>query len=558
MPFESNSEANQVVNTPDISAPIQKKVGSNRIWDVLWFLTFAIASSYWCVTAAWQLGATFDEPTYLENGLHFWRTGSHRQLMRLGTMPLPVDLQTLPLAIAERVRGTPWDHNADSERILPWMRHGNLVFWWLLLFMAFRIGNVIAAPWGGRLAMALIACEPNLLAHAALATTDISITATCLLFAYYFLRGRESTWWHRVGIPAICYGIALLSKASAMMFVPVMAATIELLRPGNKSLRLFVKDMLAIAFIGFGIALVGVGSDFQYEESFVKWAKGLPDGTAKVWWLWIAKHLKIFGNAGEGLVMQIKHNVRGHGQYLLGHESHLPYWYFFPVVFSIKLAVPVLFGAALAIIRPRQLRNNWPLVCAAVLLVFSLTCRVQLGIRLQLLAVVCLLIGVAVTVTWMIANSREFLRRPMALATACGVAWMAFACANIWPNGLCYINELWGGSKNGYQLVSDSNYDWGQGLPELARWQREHGNPSLDVWYFGVDPRLKRLPMHDLKLHILPVNKPEDTATFCKCRYLAVGTTLRYGFTLTDAQRRAVDYLSSRQPVLRHNDVPHL
>src|SRR5262249_1879314 len=76
-----------------------------------------------------------------------------------------------------------------------------------------------------------------------------------------------------------------------------------------------------------------------------------------------------------------------------------------------------------------------------------------------------------------------------------GLVWTAGGAVVVWPHGLCYTNELWGGTANGYRRLSDSNYDWGQGLPELAAWQRRSGVTALDVWYFGTDPALGRLPL---------------------------------------------------------------
>ncbi len=43
--------------------------------DWLWFLVCAGLSSLWCWTAAGELGATYDEPIYLQRGLEHWRTG---------------------------------------------------------------------------------------------------------------------------------------------------------------------------------------------------------------------------------------------------------------------------------------------------------------------------------------------------------------------------------------------------------------------------------------------------------------------------------------------------
>src|SRR5262245_22624622 len=145
-----------------------------RQWaDGLWFLAWATVSSLWCLTAAAQIGPTFDEPLYVERGLDGWRGFSHRGLLVVGTMPLPIDVQTLPLYLWERCSGTRINARDDLGAILVFARAGTLLFWWLLLWYARLTGRLLAGPWAGRVAVAMLACEPNLLAHAGLATTDI-------------------------------------------------------------------------------------------------------------------------------------------------------------------------------------------------------------------------------------------------------------------------------------------------------------------------------------------------------------------------------------------------
>src|SRR5262245_60128488 len=159
--------------------------------DALWLLAFGLASSVWCVTAAAQIGVTFDEPLYVKAGLVSWRTGSNKLLMRAGTMPLPVDTQTLPVYLWERARGEPFDPVADLHTVLPVCRGVNLVFWWLLLLYTMRLGRTFGGTWGGRIAVALVACDPNFLGHAALATTDIALVAGMLALIYHFHHGYQ-------------------------------------------------------------------------------------------------------------------------------------------------------------------------------------------------------------------------------------------------------------------------------------------------------------------------------------------------------------------------------
>ncbi len=89
-----------------------------RIADLLWFLVCVSCSLGWCLSASQELSATFDEPTYLAEGLNRWHTGSYSGFMRLGTMPLPVDVATLPLYAWERWNHVRLDPAADFEWML--------------------------------------------------------------------------------------------------------------------------------------------------------------------------------------------------------------------------------------------------------------------------------------------------------------------------------------------------------------------------------------------------------------------------------------------------------
>jgi hypothetical protein len=534
--------------------------------DLVWLLAWGLASSAWCVTAAGQLSSTFDEPIYVARGLDHWRTGSHAGLLQLGTMPLPPDVQTLPLYLWERWHGVRYDAAADLDRLLPWARAGTLVFWWLLLLHAWLAGRSLAGPWGGRLAVALLACEPSLLANAALATTDMAITACLLALVYHFRVGREAGWLRRVGWPGCWFAAALLAKASGLVFGPLCLLVVEAerlaaggWRPSADPRRLLaawrgpIADLLQIGLLGMVLVFVYCGSDWQPQPSFVAWAHALPQDSFGRSMVWLSEHLCVFSNAGEGIVRQVKHNTHGHAVYLLGRADPRSLWYYFPVVLTIKLSVPLLLvPAVLVAVRARAL-VNWAALAALALLVFSLTCRVQIGVRLILPLVGLAAVGLAAGVVHACRQLGPGWRaRLLAGGVGAGVVWTATAAATVWPEGLCYVNELWGGTPGGYLRVSDANYDWGQGLPELARWQGEHADAPLDVWYFGSDPGLGRLPMRHLPLHVLRCRRPDDVLARVRGHYLAASTTFLYGLPAdTPECREAKAFLSNYRPVAR-------
>src|SRR5260370_11727704 len=105
--------------------------------------------------------------------------------MKLGTMPLPVDVQTLPLYLWERCRGRPIDPVGELHLVLPFARAATLFFWGLLLWHAWLAAAFLGGRWAGALAVAVLACGPILAAHASLATTDIAVTACLLALLYH-------------------------------------------------------------------------------------------------------------------------------------------------------------------------------------------------------------------------------------------------------------------------------------------------------------------------------------------------------------------------------------
>jgi hypothetical protein len=183
----------------------------------------------------------------------------------------------------------------------------------------------------------------------------------------------------------------------------------------------------------------------------------------------------------------------------------------------------------------------------------SLNFRVQIGVRLVLPLVALAAVGLGAAAVEVYRGLSPGVRQRLFVGgVAAGLLWAGEAAVGVWPHGLCYVNELWGGSQDGYRWVSEANYDWGQGLPELARWQRRHRVGHMAIWYFGTDPLFERLPLRPLSLHDMPLKGSEDVLAQVRGRYLAVSTTLLYGpgFNL-DGYRAANEFLRSRRPVGR-------
>jgi len=535
-----------------------------RWLDVGWFLLVVATSSFAAFTAGQRLGATFDEPAHIDAGLKCWRSGSYKPLMRWGAMPLPIDVQTLPIYLWERYRGEPFEPYLQMHELIPVARAASLPFWWLLLFYGSRWGRLLGGPWAGRLACGFLATDPNLLGHAALATTDLCLTATVLMATFHFFTNRESGWWWRVFVPGLLYGVALTAKASALPYVPLLGLVFgiyHLIQTGQwtggrdwrKATARLRWDLVTMMAIGFVYLFAYCGCDWATEPSFIAWAHSLPEGPNRDAMVTISERLCIFTNGGEGLVQQIKHNMRGHdGTFVAGELHPKAVWYYYPVALSIKLADPtLLLLLAVLVIRPRALLTpaGWAVL---VLLIFSLNTRVQIGVRLVFPLVAFLHLALAVAVCRASDNGR-FFETPLnvlrVFAMLC-VVGCAVECATVWPDGVRFTNQLWGSTDRGHERLADSNYDWGQGLPELAEWQREHADRPLFVWYYGGDPAVLKSPFVHLPVHLMPQPGVGEVKQQVGNGYFAVSLTLLSACPDRRPEVVAViDWLKGRTPV---------
>ncbi|HEY3787418.1 MAG TPA: hypothetical protein VGL71_01130, partial [Urbifossiella sp.] len=392
-----------------------------------------------------------------------------------------------------------------------------------------------------------------------------------LIYHYHLGPGKNATL--RVVLPGLLYGVAILAKASGMLFgvqaMLVLALchlhrTGQLTPPAGSSLRgkfahlwhatfPLRKDLAGILLIGFVLVFAYTGSDWGAEPTFISWAENLPESSTKSVMVEVSHRLRIFPNAGEALLQQIKHNLRGHGTFLLGryHERATPEY--FPIALSIKTPAPILaLLAAVLLIRPRALAT--PLAgIVLVLLLFSLNCRVQIGIRFMftLMAVLNITLAVGIARTWSDPAAGRYVPRWF---TALMLAILAGVSVGIWPHGISYVNQLWGGMPDGYHHLGDSNYDWGQGLPELKSWNHANNHDeTLAICYFGTDPAILFPPFRPISLyHALRSGSPVELRQAAGTRFLAVATSVLYGNeTDRPGMTNALRYLRSLQPIGR-------
>jgi dolichyl-phosphate-mannose-protein mannosyltransferase len=418
---------------------------------------------------------TWDEPSYISAGYSYLTTREFK--LNPSHPPLTQELIAFPLLFLDlhRPPGKPADwfvyknpvvtygreliyemHN-DPLRITYWARIAPHVLGSALVLIAFFWGRKLVGPWNALIASTLIAFCPNLIAHSKVATEDISCSFFMLLAVWSFWYSCQERTIRSVLLSGVITGFALLSKFTALLLLPIyiIILAIAIVRDYKGfSPRLAV---LSAAFILTCFVVTIAGYDFQ------------PSLYA------------------EGVSSIYTDTLPNYLFYLYGRFSPKPWWYYYLAAFIVKVPVPtiILIITSLILITVTKMRDDPHLPFLAVppliIITVSFFDEVNLGLRRILPAFPFLYMIVAYA-----AGHVRFNRAAKLLFIAL-LCWSAIDCIAIYPHHLSYFNEAVGGPLNAPFLLDDSNIDWGQDLPSLAQWQRQHPEARpLKLLYFGT------------------------------------------------------------------------
>ena len=334
-------------------------------------------------------------------------------------------------------------------------------------WLVFQRAAALLTPLGALATLVLYATMPPLIAHGAVATLDMGLTA--LLFAAFcaltrWTATRAVAWAAATGV---LLGLAFAAKGTAVLFFPLVPVLAAASWPGwtGDGVRRFVGGGAVMA-LGLWIAVLAA------------WGfSGFPLPAALV----------------EGVRFQLAASSAGEfPAFLDGRWSQTGWWYYYLVALVLKTPMPtlVLLLAGLGVIAARRLRGPgdlWMLLPPLLLLYFlSFHYGKNYGVRYLLPAFPFLLLIAGCGVDALLRLGRG---GPAVLAVL--IAWQLLACVVTTPHQLAYFNELAGGPDAARRRLLDSNLDWGQDLGRLKTYLAKRGEQRICLGYFGhVDPHV--------------------------------------------------------------------
>ncbi len=392
-----------------------------------------------------------------------------------------------------------------------------------LLLAVFFAARSRYGPVPALFATALLAFDPNLLAHAGVVHTDLGAALAFLATVLAWDAAQRRPTAVRLAVAAACLGLALVTKFSAVYLVPILLLQTLFAARGEGSGRRVLASLGRLAAVGAGALLVVVAvyaavsanMDRADQKAILREKVGAI-GQAPA----LAERIVALSDVSAplahylgGLASVVRQNALGGGiTYLNGRVSTEGFPEYFFVAFGVKSTLAFL-AVALAVLAAALLRRaGFPeelrLFGLPVLVLFlaSIGTTYNIGIR-HLLPVYpfLALFGAALFARAWARRGESFARRAAAGAWLALPLICAVELARIHPYELSYFNPLAGGPEGGARILTDSNIDWGLDLRRLRAELTRRGVRREDVMvsYFGGDNVSYRLGVPDFSA--LPV-----------------------------------------------------
>ncbi|MFI5348778.1 MAG: glycosyltransferase family 39 protein [Elusimicrobiota bacterium] len=409
--------------------------------------------------------ATFDEPFHIALGCSVLVHGDYR--LRDNKPVLSQSLLAAPLVFSDLIFPggyEPWRKDflypfsleflyrnvLPARTLLFRARLMSLLAALLMAGLVFEAARYVGGESAGLAALLLLTMDPNMLAHAGLATEDMTVTAFSFaaLFALELYRARPGS--ARAAAYGLAAAAAVMSKFSALYLAPASAVLLIL--------------------------------DGAWRP---RWWKGRRPHAAAAAGAAVLAFFAVYGrHAAEywrGFIQNAAFMAGGQPAFFAGHYSGRGFWSYFLGAVALKTQLPTLFLAGAAFVSGvsyRDPRRRWLLLPVLLLLGVSAFSPQQIGLRyiLPIYPFVFVLAGI----------SAAALRPRFAVAAL--LAWAAVSSIAIHPDYLAYFNELAGGPDGGWRYLVDSNLDWGQDLGGLRDYVRDHGVSDVVLSYYGCAP----------------------------------------------------------------------
>lgn len=523
-------------------------------------------------TIAAKKSNTWDEPAhilagyaYLAEGMDYLSPLNHTVLGRSisGFFPwLLLDLDFDPAVKPEKApesNFSPYsleflfENKSGGMTVLFFSRLGNMLIACLLGLFVYLWSAELWGARGGFLSLFLYVLSPNILAHSALATTDLPVTAFFFISAYYLyripVRGITPA---RIFGAAFFVSLALTTKHTALLLAPLFVASFA------ATFRTVTTRKTVISYVFLAVvvyASIWAIYGLRFHSPSPYYVQPMWDTVGDSMFAPLFDFLRGIRFLPEAYLYSLAGSLSsaelGREAFFMGEFSIEGWWYYFPVAFLIKTPIPTLFllAAALVYLFAAGTKERVKAACLVVpvVIVFgaAVSQKVNIGLRHVLPAYPFIF-----TLIGFVPNIRtESVKTAKAVFYA-ACAWYFLTAAYIYPHQLAYFNGFVGGPDKGHRYLIDSNIDWGQDLVGLKSYMDEKGIEKIKLGYFGyTDPRYYGIDYVYLPSMIIDDPQLPEDGTVNLEGWFAISATMLQGGYLPQRDKDFYRIFREAEPV---------
>jgi 4-amino-4-deoxy-L-arabinose transferase-like glycosyltransferase len=439
------------------------KIGP-RIPLLCWLLmAVGLVSLVNLLYSAWHQDWTYDEPSHLGWSSRLLETGETERASNVHySSTTPVTLLNAGTFRFAQTRN--W-----GEPLPKFLARIPTIGWWLgLLVVTFLFARHYAGEPAASLATMLVALDPNLAAHGCLITVDVACACMTLLCLWAFLKLYETPWYYRAAVAGMTLGLALCTKYTAFLLVPLcfiaLAAGVLKLKSGVRAIirgvgltaLICVSAILCICagylFSDIGVPLSVINPDSNLMQKVLVGAPSL--------WLPLPKAFLSGFDAVRSLDRATTWNI-----VLLGNHYSSRIWYYFFVVWLVKTPL-VMLAAAMAgvgfgLARGSLFQVYWSIFLLVSLVgflaFFAFYFRTQVGLRYVLM---CVPLGYLLAAPELGRWAQSTAQGAIFVGAVITLIMLETVC--YFGNQLSFTNLVVLPKKSAYRWIADSNVDWGQ------------------------------------------------------------------------------------------------
>jgi hypothetical protein len=465
----------------------------------------------------------------------------------------------------------------------------------------------ISGPLAAIVATFLFCLDPNFLAHSSLMKNDVVFAMSMFALALSLWKAGKKLDGEAIGWVALLSVVTLTVKFSglvAVMLVPLLMLVRAMLPQAwpvmgrvisNRFQRLLIAAGITLlaalisyagiwAVYGFRfrptpdkdirLDLAPIIDQLRTHEMVAAYHGSPPPGAKPSDQLPLVANVMLYANDHEllpqafisGFLFTYSEALVRFA-YCCGEISAVGWWWYFPFAILVKTPISTLLAAAAAVILAlRGLRKFkdpdvlWTAFCLKVpvilFLASAMLSNLNIGIRHVLAIYPFIFVAIGCCIAPILRSSKKKLR--YAVFAVGGL--LAIESLTAFPNFIPFFNSAsttLAGSK--LELLGDSNLDWGQDLPLLAKWQHENPKETLYLSYFGfADPAyygIKYIPLPG-GYHYDPSPHWPDPYTRC---VIAISASNLQGFLEPPELRKSFyDKWKNRKPFAKLGDSIYL